>query len=175
MKSKQITVNGIEITANEDGSIDKPFYGKTKRTFGGTHGPNGYLRIRIGDKRFLAHSLIAQAFLADFNDFPQVDHIDGDKANNNPSNLRMVTSARNHLGHLDKKEGCSSQYRGVTWSKLNKKWKAQCSINKKPKYLGLFDSECDAAIARDTYAFSQGFALEGLNFPENYAYNIKAQ
>ena len=42
-------------------------------------------------------------------------------------------------------------------------------IDRKRKSLGYFESERDAAIARDAYVFSQGVPLEGLNFPENYA------
>ena len=41
-------------------------------------------------------------------------------------------------------------------------------VDGKKKNLGSFDDEREAAIARDSYAFSQGFPLEGLNFPENY-------
>ena len=167
MKSKQITVNNVDITAHSDGSITKPFYSRTKRTFGSNS--LGYKRVRVGDKNYQVHSLVAQAFLSDFNDFPEVDHIDGSTSNNDLSNLRMKTSSGNKWAHKTKSKGCSSQYRGVGWKKANKKWQASCMVNYKLKHLGLFDSERDAAIARDAYAFSQGFELEGLNFPENYA------
>ena len=115
------------------------------------------------------HRIIAEAFLDDFLDLPQVDHIDGDGANNDVSNLRMATSKQNHRAHQRKPKGCSSQYRGVCRRKGAKKWMARCKIDGKTKNLGYFDDERDAAIARDTYAFSWGFPLEGLNFPENYA------
>ena len=166
MKSKTITVNDIEIVVHSDGSITKPFRGRPKRTFGSTW--RNYRQTNIGAKMFLMHRIVAEAFLDDFLDLPQVDHIDGDGANNDVSNLRMATSKQNHRAHQRKPKGCSSQYRGVSWEKNCKKWRAQCMVDGKKKNLGSFDDEREAAIARDSYAFSQGFPLEGLNFPENY-------
>ena len=167
MKSKQITINGVEITAHSDGSITKPFHSRTKRTFG-TCNPRGYMTIHIGSKTHQVHRVITQAFLSDFLDFPQVDHMDGDGANNDISNLRMATNLSNSQSHKDKVKGCSSQYRGVSWQKAARKWVASCRVNYKRKYLGSFDDEREAAIARDAYAFSQGYNSEGLNFPENH-------
>ena len=168
MKSKQLTINGVEITAHSDGSITKPFHKRNKRTFGSKH-DGGYKYVGIGGKMFHMHRIVAQAFLSDFFDYPSVDHIDGNKTNNNISNLRMATMQFQKMAHLTKREGCSSQYRGVTWNKRRKRWHARCKINGNFKHIGSFDDEREGAIARDAYAFSQGFPLEGLNFPENYA------
>lgn len=38
----------------------------------------------------------------------------------------------------------SSKYKGVCWSKHNKKWRAKIYINKSPKHLGYFHKEIDA-------------------------------
>ena len=168
MKSKQITVNNVEITVHSDGSITKPYYGIPKRTFGGDKG-KGYLSVRIGSKKYLVHRVIALAFLDDFYDLPDVDHIDNDGTNNDISNLRMATHLDNCNAGRRKRKGCSSRYFGVCLPKGSKKWQSQCGINGKKKYLGLFDDERAAAIARDAYAFSKGLRVEGLNFPENYA------
>ena len=172
MKTNNITVNGVEITANADGSITKPFYNRTKRTFGYKKAI-GYMEVSIGGKLFYVHRIIAEAFLSDFNDFPQVDHIDGDRANNALNNLRMATATSNLRAHQNRSKGGSSRYRGVTWNKKLGKWQAQCTINYEGKGLGLFDNERDAALARDTYVFSQGFQLEGLNFPECFELTTK--
>jgi len=172
MKTNNITVNGVEITANADGSIIKPFRKITKRTFGYKNA-NGYIMVGIGGKMFYIHRLIAQAFLSDFDGYPQVDHIDGDRANNNVSNLRMATRVSNLRAHQNKPKGCSSRYRGVHWKKQRGKWGAQCKINYKQKNLGYFTTEVDAALARDTYVFSRGFPIEGLNFPECFKSTTK--
>ena len=170
MEQKTITVNGVEIIAHADGSITKPYYKKVKRTFGGR---NTFCRNRmevwVGDKNYSVHRIIAAAFLEEFNKFPAVDHIDGDPSNNLIYNLRMVTNRKNHQAFKKKIKGCSSQFRGVHWDKVRKKWVASCKAKGISKNIGHFHNEKDAAIARDSYAFSQGFHLEGLNFPENYS------
>lgn len=175
MKSKTLTINSAEVTIYSDGSIGKPnnkFKDKrVQRTFGSTRGTTGYMQVGINRKPYLVHRVIAEAFLPNFFDFPTVDHIDGDKSNNDISNLRMATIKDQCRAHRNKVGGCCSQYRGVTWSKRAGKWQSQCNVNGNNKYLGVFDDERKAAIARDTYAFSQGFLPEGLNFPELFQFN----
>lgn len=54
---------------------------------------DGYLKIEIGRnepkaKKYFIHSLVAKAFLPNPNNFPQVNHIDGNKFNNQIENLQ---------------------------------------------------------------------------------------
>lgn len=46
-------------------------------------------------KSRLVHRLVAQAYLANYTESLQVNHIDGNKVNNNVANLEMVTAAEN--------------------------------------------------------------------------------
>mmetsp|Transcript_14980 Transcript_14980/g.26226 ORF Transcript_14980/g.26226 Transcript_14980/m.26226 type:complete len:244 (-) Transcript_14980:5795-6526(-) len=63
--------------------------------------------------------------------------------------------------------GGTSKYRGVSWFKANKVWKAQITIHGKYKYLGYFDREEEAAIAYDLKALeTHGAKSAKLNFPE---------
>lgn len=59
----------------------------------------GYKRIMLYKNkipgRFLVHRLVAAAFIPNYSDLPQINHIDGDKANNNIDNLEWVTSQQN--------------------------------------------------------------------------------
>jgi hypothetical protein len=77
-----------------------------------------------------------------------VDHINNNKLDNRKENLRIVTLLQNSYNRK-KNDGYTSKYIGVSWVKKIKKWKSNITINGKTKYLGSFDNEDDAAIARD--------------------------
>ena len=60
---------------------------------------NGYLRVALVKKQkykhCLIHRLVAQAYLANPNNLPQVNHKDEDKTNNCLNNLEWVSAATN--------------------------------------------------------------------------------
>ena len=57
--------------------------------------PNGYYRVSFSinrkRKQFYVHRLIAEYFIPNPNNLPQVNHIDGNKLNNSLDNLEWVT------------------------------------------------------------------------------------
>ena len=61
--------------------------------------PKGYLKVRtsVNNKKtcIKVHRAVAEAFIPNPEHKPQVDHIDGDKTNNNVSNLRWVSNREN--------------------------------------------------------------------------------
>lgn len=80
-----------------------------------------------------------------------VDHIDGNKLNNQKSNLRNITpsgNAQNQKKHADNTSG----YKGVTWNKQRKKWVAQIYYNNKQLSLGGFLCKIEAAKVYDKNA-----------------------
>ena len=73
-----------------------------------------------------------------------VDHINGDKLDNRAKNLQIVTNR--HNTSKDKKNK-TSNYTGVSWHKIHKKWVSSIKINGKSIYLGNFINEYEAHLA----------------------------
>jgi hypothetical protein len=61
----------------------------------------GYLRVSLSKnnivKRYLVHRLVAQTFIENKYNKKYVNHIDGNKINNNVKNLEWVTASENEL------------------------------------------------------------------------------
>lgn len=57
--------------------------------------PYGYKRVKMNNKNIQIHSIIAELFLGERPQGLVVNHIDGNKLNNHPSNLEYVTIAEN--------------------------------------------------------------------------------
>lgn len=108
--------------------------------------PNGYRYIMVDGYLKLSHRLawlyVTGVFPIDF-----IDHIDGNKLNNAYANLRTCTNSQNKM-NCELQINNTSGFKGVTWCKSNKKWKAQAQIKGKNNNLGLFEF---IEEARDAY------------------------
>lgn len=62
----------------------------------------GYLQVKIEvdrqSKRYYVHRLVAETFIPNPNNYPDVNHIDGDKSNNDISNLEWC-SRKDNIKH----------------------------------------------------------------------------
>jgi hypothetical protein len=76
-----------------------------------------------------------------------IDHADRNGLNNLRSNLRPATRQQQQANHKKHSDGTTSPYRGVSWHKETKKFRAAIVFSGKQKHLGLFAEEADAARA----------------------------
>jgi hypothetical protein len=92
-----------------------------------------------------------------------VDHINNNKLDNRKHNLRITTCSQN-AKNKSSAIGSSSKYIGVSYFKINNKWRANIKINGKYKHLGLFANEIDAAKCRDLATKKYFGEFGNLNF-----------
>lgn len=115
------------------------------------NGKGYYQVLLINDagekKKCYVHVLVAKAYLPNFENKPEVNHMDNVKSNNNLSNLEWVWPAENRA-HAKQFRACSSKYIGVSWSKERGKWHARIKIGNFYKHVGYFIEEEEA---RDAY------------------------
>lgn len=88
-----------------------------------------------------------------------IDHKNGDKLDNQKSNLRLCTHAQN-MSNRKKAKNATSQYIGVYFDATSQLWRADIRSHNKKHRLGYFKIEEDAARAYDAAAreFHKEFA-----------------
>ncbi len=79
----------------------------------------GYLRVSIGKKLMFVHRLVAEKYIPNPNNLPQVNHIDGNKLNNSVDNLEWVTNQENRNHAL--KNNLQPIGEKCKWAKLTEK------------------------------------------------------
>lgn len=106
----------------------------------------GYKTGTIFSQQFYAHRII---FALHFGHCPkgEVDHINGDRSDNRPENLRDTDSSGNGK-NITLPTNNSSGAVGVYWYESRKKWQAAITVKGKNKHLGYFDSIEDAISVR---------------------------
>lgn len=101
----------------------------------------GYLRIYVAGKLYYSHRL---AWLYMTGSWPenQIDHINQTKNDNMWSNLRECINSQNQ-GNRTKQSNNTSGYKGVSWNKHSKSWRAAIQ----GKLIGYFKCKDKAARA----------------------------
>lgn len=107
-------------------------FGRSVRMVGG-----GYLMVKVGPRYRLLHRYLMGLKTGDQ---PEVDHINGDRADNRRENLRLATRSQNATN----RRGVN----GVYWCKNRERWCAHIAVNKKRMSLGRFVRQEDALAAR---------------------------
>lgn len=116
----------------------------------------GYYSGKIDGINYRAHRV---AYAMHYGKWPifQIDHIDGDRANNRADNLREVTHKENHR-NKSMPSNNTSGVMGVNWNKRLCRWKATIRVNGRVIYLGWFAHIEDAAAARTDALIRYGFS-----------------
>lgn len=125
---------------------------------------NGYLQGALCNVLTTAHRVI---WAMQTGSWPQgdIDHINGDRADNRWDNLREATRSQNNKNRRPI-AGRSSPYLGVSWSKVAKKWDARIQTDIGQVCLGHFASELEAARAYDAAARKHHGEFARPNFAE---------
>ena len=94
----------------------------------------GYVKVKIKGKLHSAHHIVYK--MVNNKEAVLLDHIDGNKANNNIENLREVTPSQNAINakKIANKSGCKN----VIWQKSRQNWLVKLHLNGKQKYIGEF-------------------------------------
>lgn len=118
-----------------------------KGRVGSPYTVDGYIRLRIDGVSFRAHRL---AWLYVTGDWPsnQIDHINGNRADNRFENLRDVTTKQNTMNQREAHKNNKSGLLGVRVRSDGSGFYASIKIDGKARYLGSFK---DALAAHDAY------------------------
>ena len=131
----------------------------------------GYLTVKLckngKPKEFRVHRLVYQAFIGELDNLLVIDHIDGNRHNNNVSNLRQIHTRENTSRAKEHQFG-----QGVHFLKNRNKYTSTIQINCISYHLGCFDT---AIEAEDAYLV----ALDNWDYfgvtPEVKGINIKTK
>ena len=110
-------------------------------------GKETYYAVRIGRKneKRKGKNIWMHRTILNLNDDQICDHKNHNGLDNRRANLRPVTHSQNMQNRPKRKTKCHSKYKGVSFRKRQNKWVADIQVNSKPKFLGYYDNEIDAA------------------------------
>ena len=129
-----------------NGKFDKQFANKEA---GCKKRPDGYSVIAYGKSHLMIHRVVWTMFNRQMVKGEDIDHINGNRADNRIENLRLCSRADN-LKNAQRRKDNTSGIKGVGLHDLTGKWRARISIAGKQIYLGLFQSlkEAESAIIK---------------------------
>jgi hypothetical protein len=105
----------------------------------GARNSHGYLFVNVCGKRYAAHRLAWYYVHGQWPD-ADIDHINGNKADNRIVNLRAATRSQN-CANTPVRRNSKSGLKGVRWQEHAGKWKAQIKDRDGSRHLGYFDSK----------------------------------
>lgn len=113
----------------------------------GTIRSDGYIRVKVNARAYYAHVIVFEMFNGKVPEGYDVDHIDRNRSNNDPRNLRLATRTENKFNGPAYRSN-KSGYRGVSFHKRIGKYAAGFRKDGKSVHLGYFD---DPEVAHQEY------------------------
>lgn len=115
-------------------------------TAGYFHKASGYFKVTCRQRVYPVHRVVWALIHGEW-PLDQIDHINGDRSDNRPENLRDVTNSENRKNcglYRRNKSGVS----GVRWRENRSRWEVSIRDKGSLKYLGLFRDFDEAVEVR---------------------------
>ncbi len=147
--------------------------GRPKSLVVGHSCARGYWRTVLFGSSFLCHRLVY--FLTHGVDpkGTDLDHADGNPANNDPGNIRPATVAQNGA-NAKPQRGSTSPFKGVSWGARDRKWRAGLTKDGVHTSLGSYHSEKEAALAVNREAIRVHGEFAWINDLDNPGQRLEA-
>jgi hypothetical protein len=110
-------------------------------TEAGNRGTDGYWRLQLKRKQWKLHRVLYVLLNGEISDELSVDHLDRNKNNNHPSNLKPKTCSENNLNKA-KKPARYARKRGNRWESY-----FTMPVTHKYVHVGTFDTQEEAHLA----------------------------
>ncbi len=151
-RDKSMTICGRPVNTTRLNAWNSRLAGKeTHRTL-----RHGYRTICLDSKGYQAHRLVYALYHGYWPD-KDIDHINGNRADNRIENLRDVSRSTNSKNGRRRRNNTSG-IMGVDWRPSAQKWRARICDGGVGVHLGYFDNLADAVDARKRAAAERGFS-----------------
>ncbi|MBR8479452.1 HNH endonuclease [Burkholderia cenocepacia] len=105
----------------------------------------GHRRMKFDGKMLLLHVVAWEMHNGPVPEGLEVDHRDGNPANNVLTNLRVATRSQN-MQNMKMRASNKSGVKGVNWNKNHGRFQVQICLNRKKHHGGYFDTIEEAAV-----------------------------
>lgn len=138
---------------------DKPPGRSGRIVAGGIAGhvrPDGYRQVTYLRKAYFVHRLVWIYHNGDIPEGMQVDHINGNRLDNRPQNLRLATPWQQQRNRGRSKNNSTGRT-GVYRISGSSDWRAQIKVNRKAIVIGRYPTMAEAIAARKQAEKVYGF------------------
>ena len=161
-----IIIKYIELTQNQIAIVDADVFEELNKYkwYADRDGNTFYARRAYTDENGNLHRIRMHREILNVlnNAAIKIDHINGNGLDNRRSNLRYATDAENRYNRSGNKNA-TSKYKGVSWDKEKRKWRAKLQLNGKCIHIGYYADEKKAAIEYNKMAIRRFGEFAKLN------------